>query len=138
MANLTAAREDNRQDGVLQLAHLKAGVKVYKGGLVGVDATGYAKPAAGADKRVIGIAFESGDNTNGADGAVVVRIWKVGVFELNSAGLTAANVGDKVYVTDDNTVKLFDAAAGATNLLVGVISEVVSATKARVAITPNV
>lgn len=134
MSALTAAREDARQDGVLQLAHLKAGAKIFKGGLVAVDASGYAVAAIPGAKRVIGVAFESADNTSGANDAVQVRVWKGGVFDLAATGLTVANQGDKVYVTDDNTVTT--TATG--SILVGVIEEFVSATKVRVNLTPTV
>ena len=127
MANLTADREDLRQDGILQLFPVAA-VKIYKGALVALNASGYAKPAAAGDKRVVGIAFEQADNAGGAAGAKTIRVWRQGTFELNSSGLTQANVGDLVYVTDDNTVTL--TAAG--SIVVGVITEFVSATKARV------
>lgn len=127
MANLTAAREDLRQDGVLQQFPV-AVAKIYKGSLVALNAAGFVKPAAAGDKRVVGVAYETVDNASGAAGDLTIRVWREGTFEVNGSGLTQANVGDLVYVTDDNTVTL--TATG--SIVVGVITEFVSATKARV------
>jgi len=134
MANLTASREDMRKNDDLVAYPVKAATTIFKGALVAVDATGYAKPAAPADKRVVGVAYESGNNSTGASGAITARVSRIASIQLNTAGLTIANVGDKVYVTDDNTVTTV--AAG--SILVGVITEFISATIVRVALTPNV
>lgn len=132
MANATAAREDDRQDGVLVLYPVKTASKIYKGTLVSVDSTGYAKRAAAADKRVVGVAYETVDNT-GANGALNIRVWATGSFTFATTGATQANVGDAVYVTDDQTVQT----SATSTIKVGVINEFVSATEVRVAITPN-
>src|SRR5689334_21133867 len=52
---------------------------IYPGGMVGIDATGYAVPASADDARVIkGIAAENAkniwDNTNGGDGGMSVVV----------------------------------------------------------------
>lgn len=135
MANLTASREDSRkEDNLLALPIKAAAAKIYKGALVSVDATGYAKLAAPADKRVMGVAYETVDNSAGAAGALSIRVIRSGSFQFNGSGLAVTNVGDKVYVTDDNTVQV----SATSTILVGVITEFTSATSVRVAITPNV
>jgi hypothetical protein len=134
MANLTAAREDLRKDDDLIAFQVKAATTIFKGAIVGVDATGYAKPAAPADKRIVGIAYEGSNNTIGANGATLVRVSRKGSVVLNATGITQANIGDKVYVTDDNTVTT--TATG--SIQVGVIDEVLSATTVRVALTANI
>lgn len=133
MANLTASREDSRKEDKLLSLPVKAATTIYKGALVSVDATGYAKPAAPADKRVMGVAYETIANT-GASGALIIRVIREGSVQLNGAALAITNVGDKVYVTDDNTVTTV--AAG--SIQVGVITEFLSATSVRVTLTPNV
>lgn len=107
---------------------------IFKGTLVVVlTATGFAEPATNAAGRVFaGVALEEVNqlaavaaNTN------QIRLAQTGVFEFNAAGLTQADVLKKVHVTDDNIVQL---AAGGTPIRVGTIVEVISATRAKVAI----
>jgi DNA-binding beta-propeller fold protein YncE len=52
----------------------------------------------------------------------------------NAAGMAITNVGAKVYVTDDNTVQL----SATSTIQVGVITEFISATSVRVALTANI
>ena len=134
MANQTASREDVRKDDALEAYQVKAATKIYKGALVAVDATGYAVPAVSTAVRVVGVAYETMDNTNGVSGAISIRVWRAGTFQFNAAGMAVTNIGAKVYVTDDNTVTL----TATANIQVGVITEFLSATSVRVALTANV
>ena len=131
MANLTAAREDFRQDGELVLYPVKGSTKLYKGSIVAIDTGGYAvKGADTANYRFAGIAYETVDNT-GADGAKTIRCWRKGVFELNTPDTaTQASVGKLVYISDDNNVAL--AATTTNDVVVGEVTEFVSASKLRV------
>ena len=133
MTYLTASIEDFRKDDELVAYPVKAATQIYKGALVSVDATGYAKPAAPGDKRIVGVAYESRNNT-AANGAFVIRVWRKGTFTFSSTGIAVTNIGDKVYVTDDNNVTL--TATG--SIIVGVITEFLSATSVRVVLTPNI
>lgn len=137
MANLTASREDNRQDDDLRLVKVGA-VALFKGSIVCKNTSGYAVKAADtASFTFTGVAFESVDNSAGAAGALSARVWTKGTFELNFSGTaTQATEGLKVYAVDDNTVAL--AATTTNDVQVGVVSEFVSANIVRVAITPNV
>lgn len=134
MSNLTASRDDLRKDDELIAFPVKTGVTIYKGALVGVDSTGYAKPAATTDKRIVGVAYETVAAGASASGTFTVRVYRKGTFQFNGSGLAVTNVGDKVYVTDDNTVQT----SATSTILVGVITEFTSATSVRVSITPNV
>jgi predicted RecA/RadA family phage recombinase len=134
MANLTAAREDFRKDDELVAYPVKTGVTIYKGALVGVDSTGYAKPAAQGDVRVVGVAYETVAAGAAASGTFTVRAWRRGSFQFNASGMAITNVGAKVYVTDDNTVQT----SSTSTIQVGVITEFISATSVRVALTTNV
>lgn len=134
MANLSAAREDQRKDDELVAFPVKTGVTIYKGALVGVDATGYAKPAATTDKRIVGVAYETVAAGAAASGTSTCRVSRKGSFQFAGSGLAITNVGDKVYVTDDNTVTTVATAT----IQVGVVTEFLSATSVRVAITPNI
>lgn len=88
-------------------------VKVFKGGLVGINAAGFLVPAtSGSDKQikivgVVGGIEEIYDNTAGAQGAMSVKVDR-GCFQLvNSAttdAITQADQGRIVYAVDDQTV----------------------------------
>lgn len=133
MAYQTTSREDLRKDDELIAFQVKAATVIYKGALVSVNSAGYVNPAAAGDVRVVGVAYESSNNSAGSNGATSVRVARKGSVVLNATGMTQANVGAKAYVTDDNTVTT--TATG--SILVGVIDEVISATSVRVALTPN-
>jgi hypothetical protein len=135
MANLTADREDQRQDGIILSVPL-SNVKVYKGSLLAFNTSGYAVKAADtASFNLAGIAFEQVDNSAGSAGDKEVRVWRTGVFELNFSGTASqADVGKAVYMVDDNTVAL--AATTTNDVLVGRIVQFVTASKVRVEISP--
>lgn len=131
MANLTADREDLRQDGVLVALPLSA-VKVFKGSLLANNTAGYAAKAADTSGFTLaGIAHEQVDNSAGAAGDKTVRVYRTGIVELNFSGTaTQADVGKVVYMVDDNTVGL--AATTTNDVIVGRIVSFVTATKVRV------
>lgn len=90
----------------------KATQLFYNGALVALGTDGYARPAATtAGMRVVGIAelanLLSKDTTGLADGAYVIPV-KAGVFPfkigLTTDALTQADVGNDVFVLDDQTV----------------------------------
>ncbi len=94
---------------------VKAGTKLFSGGLVCTDATGYAVPgSASTTLKCWGIAEADVDNTLGVNGALFVRVRR-GAFNLNvgTAGdaLAQANVGAMVFIIDDNTVGLTNGSA---------------------------
>lgn len=137
MSNLTAARTLQRGDGVIRPVKLGA-VKVFAGGLVSiVVATGYAQRSGDtAGHKFAGVADKTVDNSAGAAGAKKARVWARGVFDFACASADQTWVGLKVYAVDDQTVAL--AATTTNDVLVGIVTEVVSATKVFVAITPDV
>lgn len=106
-----------------------ASTTMYKGGLVCIDADGYAIPAADTAglSPVVGVATEGRDNSSGADGDLNVEIASNVDILIAATGVTQTMVGqDMMYVEDDNLV---DDAAGVTNLIaVGVIVEFISTT----------
>lgn len=103
---------------------LKAGAKVFKGGMVAVEgASGWAVAAGDtAGHQVVGVAKATVDNTGGANGAKSVIVEK-GAFKVGN-GTTAvaqAHIGDNVHVEDDQTVR----SAGSTNSIVaGVVDQI--------------
>lgn len=111
-------------------------VKIYKGGIIVLDSSGYARPARNtATDRVVGIAEEAFDNTitghaaGGRDalGRKGVLVISGGHFLLTcSATVSQASVGTPFYALDDATAR---ATVGNGNFL-GMVSEYVSATSA--------
>ncbi|MDP1675662.1 MAG: hypothetical protein Q8L88_02260 [Bacteroidota bacterium] len=104
-----------------------ASTKIYAGSMVAITAAGYAVPAADtAGLILVGRAEEQVDNSAGASGALSITV-KRGTFSWAATGMSIANVGDPVFVLDDQTV---DVTGGSTNkVFAGVIAEYVSATE---------
>lgn len=105
---LSAARNTPDKSGVLESHPVKASTKIYAGGLVCLDASGWAVPGAAATTLIaIGRAEETADNSAGANGAINVTV-KRGIFRWkNSASgdlIARAEIGDTCYVVDDETV----------------------------------
>jgi hypothetical protein len=132
MANLTASRHDQRQDGILIDVALAASTKVFAGSNVNFNTSGYAKKAADTASEVFaGVAMETVDNT-GANGDKVVRVWREGLISMACASATQAWVGQLVHAVDDNLVAL--AATTTNDVVVGRVVQFVSATEVRVKI----
>lgn len=116
MAALTASRVLSRKGtsdtGVPMriTLSLKAGTKVFKGGLVATDATGYAVSGAGLQAtglKIWGVAIKDVDNTLGASGALAVDVDRgIWVFvNLGADPVVQGDVGSPVYADDDQTVR---------------------------------
>jgi hypothetical protein len=97
---------------------LKANAKVFLGGMVALDSSGYGvAPSAALGLRVCGrfapehAATVSLDNTGGANGALVARV-EQGVFRYGNSSsgdaIAQANLPCVVYAVDDQTVALTD------------------------------
>lgn len=102
---------------------MAASTTIYEGGLVMINSSGLAVPAAAAasNKGCVGIA----DKTTTSDGstATYVRV-RVGTCKLPGTSLTQAMVGGLVYGQADDTI-----GATGTNLpIAGVLEEYISAT----------
>lgn len=101
---LTANREVNRYvDQELRSHAVAASVHVYKGGFVGLNTTGYARPLSAGD-RLLGLAYDEKDNSSGADGDVSVRVFTFGDFEHTLSGAAVTDVGRPVFASDDTTL----------------------------------
>jgi hypothetical protein len=135
MSAITARKDVQRQQGEILPYPVEEATKIFEGALVSVNAAGYAVNATDAANDIfVGVADITVDNTAGADGAETVHVRTSGVIDVVTSGLSQANVGDKVYVVDNQTVAL--AATTTNDVLVGKIVKFISATKVRVAITP--
>lgn len=134
MSALSAKRDVRRQPGEVLSFPVEESTKIYEGALVSVNAAGYLVNATdAANDLFIGVADETADNSSGADGAIECKVRIGGVIDVASAAtLSIANVGDPVYVADNQTI---DLAANLTNdVLVGRVVNFVSANKVRVAL----
>lgn len=111
MTALTKERKTDQREGGIFGVPLAANAKVFQGGVVVLNATGYGKAAATALNLIaVGVAEETQDNTGGADGAQLVSVRR-GVHGLVAdASITRANVGKTVYLMDDQTVHATDGA----------------------------
>jgi hypothetical protein len=109
MTALTDAYEAKRQDGEILEYPVKGSTTIYKGGLLQTATTGddegYAAPLAdGADRRFIGVAVESVDNSDGSRGDKTVRVYKKGVYQYTKGSAVQTDVGSAAYGHDDNTI----------------------------------
>lgn len=104
---LTADRNTQMKDAEL-IAVPMAAVKIFGGGLVAVNATGYATPGAVSTALTyVGRAEETVDNALGAPGAksVLVRRGKAFLFANSGADpVTQAEFSQACYIVDDATV----------------------------------
>jgi hypothetical protein len=111
MTALSKERLTNAREGYIFGVPLAAGAKVFQGGVVVLNATGYGKAGLTAVSLIAaGVAQETVDNTGGADGALRAEVRR-GVFGLVAdASVTQAAVGKTVYLMDDQTVHATDGA----------------------------
>ena len=119
MTVLAAARNTQSRDG--SILELPCAVDIiYKGGMVCLNAAGFAAPASDAVdySRVVGVAFETVDNSGGSAGDINVRLDTGRSFKFTAASIDTADVGRMMYVTDDN---IFNDAVGSFAIPAGVL-----------------
>jgi len=117
---LSADRKTPMRDGESIGLQVAASTKIYAGGMVAKNASGYAVPAADAANLVVmGRAEEYVDNSSGANGdeTVIVRRKRAFKFKNSAANaVTIAHLGGNVYVEDDETVA---SSGGSNNIVAG-------------------
>lgn len=104
MTVLTADRVTQIKKGELH-GYPMAVVKIYKGSLVCINAAGYVTPATNTAglSNVIGIADEYVDNSGGAAGDKTMRVRSGIAAKFAATSIAATNVGELMYVVDDQT-----------------------------------
>lgn len=139
----TAARETQRKDDKILSIPMMDNVSIFKGDLVLIDATGYARPvyATGTTADTfVGVAMESVDNTltGHAAGLKSIRVYRDGSFIFTKASAAQTDVGIAVYtdVSAAGTPQTVLTAASKASF-VGIVTEYVDATHVRVAINTN-
>lgn len=101
---------------------------IYEGAAVGDNASGLARPLVAADP-FLGFAERQCDNSAGAASAKNVRVRLRGAIVLPVVGAaSAADVGETVYASDDDT---FTLTAG-SNTAIGKVSRWISSTTCEV------
>jgi len=128
MTALTEDRNTQRKDGELIPLPVVADDCIYGGSLVAVNADGYLNPGSDTAGLIFaGVADARADNTGGAAGDITCNVRRRGCYLFAIAAATQANVGDVVYLVDDQTVGL--AATTTNDIACGKIVEYYSATK---------
>lgn len=106
---LTADRNTQMTDGEL-ISVPMAAVKIFAGGLVAANATGYATPGAVSTALTyLGRAEETVDNSAGNPGDKTVTVRRGKAFKFANSGadaVTQASLGKLCYIVDDLTVAL--------------------------------
>jgi len=117
---LTANREvDHFVDQQLR-SFQAAAVSIFKGALLGLNATSYARGLVAGD-GFVGVAYEECLNTAGSAGDKSVRVYTVGDFRLPlTAATNVTHIGRPVFASDDATLTF--TAAG--NSYVGLVQDV--------------
>lgn len=106
MATLAKEAVRSFELGDVNEVGVKATTKIYEGAAVGIDAaTGLARPLVAGD-QFAGFAESTADNSAGNGGDVNVRLKDHGKVVVPIAGVAAANEGDPVYASDDDTFTL--------------------------------
>lgn len=117
MAALATAFEAFEKPGLV-VNYKISNVKVFKGGLLAINSSGYLVPIAHgtANLKFAGIANETIDNSGGSAGDKSVNVTKSGSFVFKAAsGFTPAiaDLGKEVYANTDWEVQI--ATGGLTN-----------------------
>lgn len=122
-ANQTIKRRG--RDGKVREIGVAAGIHIYEGTLVFLDAGGDATDVkVDANTVFAGVARREADNTGGADGDITVEVWADGQFELEGSGFTAADRGVALHATDNYTTTTTTTA----NPQIGTITNFISST----------
>lgn len=107
MVALTSSRNTLERGRHLLVAPVAAATVIHSGGLVALNAAGYAVPGSvAATLKAAGRAQESVDNSAGTAGAKTVEI-KRGTFRFKNHGadpLTFADTLADCFIVDDQTV----------------------------------
>jgi len=128
---LATGKDRKSKDGNMLALTVKANSAIYKGAAVCVGADGYLIPGADTAGLIFaGIAYESLTG----DGALKCRVERRGLFLFSIAAATIANIGDAVFLVDDDTVGV--AATTDNDIYCGVIAAYESSTTVWVDIYP--
>ena len=116
MPALTQDRRTVERKGQILAIALAAAAVIYQGSLVAINAAGNLVPAsADPTLRVIGMALEAKDNSDGVAGDLTCRV-SAGCYRWDNSSsgdaITAAHIGRQCFAVDDHTVALTEGASG--------------------------
>lgn len=135
---LSADKKTDIKEGVEVPVPVAAGTTIYAGAWACVNATGFLVPGADTAGLIFqGISRLFINNSLGQDGDEKGLVRRRGLVKATLGhAITQANVGDNVFLTDDETV---DLAGNVTHLIFcGVIAEYIDATHAYIDIEPAI
>lgn len=105
---------------------------IYEGAIVGLN-SGVARPLVAGDPFA-GICNKKADNASGAQGDVLVEVWRTGDVIMPVTGVTGlSDIGSLVYASDDDTLTL----TSTSNTKIGKVVDYVSGTTCRVRFTEH-
>jgi len=135
---LSADKKIQYTEGVELSFPVEESTTIYAGALVCVNANGYAVPADDTSGLIfVGIAREYVDNSSGSDGDENVVLRRRGLFKMElGTAITQANVGDNVFIVDDETVDL--TAQTDNDIFCGIIAGYIDSTHAWIDIEPAI
>ncbi|MBU8912331.1 MAG: hypothetical protein KOO65_13760 [Desulfobacterales bacterium] len=138
MTALTEDKQIELQDGVEEDFPVAATEKIFAGAMACVNADGYCLEGSDTAGLIFqGIAMSQQDNTDGSDGDLRIVLRRRGLIKMIlDTAITQANVGDNVFLVDDQTV---DLTANVThNIFCGIIAGYVDTTHAWIDIEPAI
>jgi hypothetical protein len=135
--SLTADKKLEYTEGVEHAFDVYRSTTIFGGSLVCVRADGYAVPGSDASGLIFeGVATEKVINS-GNDGDAKVVLRRRGLFNVKLGHtVTIANIGDNVFLVDDETVDL--AAQTTYNIFCGIIAGIIDSTHAWIDIEPAI
>lgn len=138
MTALAQDRDTRRKDGVQLDLEVAASQTIYGGAFVCVNAAGYALEGSDTSGLIFqGVAKARVDNSSGSNGDKSVVVQRRGLhLAILDTAITIANVGDNVFLVDDQTVDVV--ANVSNNIYCGVIAQYVTTTLAYIDIEPAV
>jgi len=138
MTALTEDKAIQRQDGDEKDFPMAASEKIFGGALCCVNAAGYALEGSDTAGLIFqGVSTGQVDNSSGSNGDLDVVLKRRGLFKaIMDTAITQANVGDNVFLVDDQTVDLV--ANVTNNIFCGIIAGYIDTTHAWIDIEPAV
>jgi len=138
MTALTADKKTQYTEGVEVPVPVDGGSKIFAGANVCFNAAGFLVPGEDATGLIYaGVSRSSIDNSLGQDGDESAVVRRRGLYLMEFAtAITQANVGDNVFLVDD---QLVDLAGNVTyDIFCGIIAQYVDTTHAFVDILPAI
>jgi len=138
---MTALTEDKKieyRDGVELEFEMAGSEKVFGGALACVNAAGYCLEGSDTAGLIFqGVAQEQKDNSLGSNGDLKIVLKRRGLVKvILDTAITIANVGDNVFLVDDQTV---DLVGNTTNdIFCGIIAGYIDTTHAWIDIEPAI